>query len=177
MIEIVIKTLEYYMAHLKEPKLSELSVQDVSSFEKAWSVFVTLYKNGEIRGSSWNIKEIEANLAGELIKNTFSVLSWDHRFPPVKMDEVKNLKIRIDLIKERRILKDGEIKSIDPVKNGVIFIKKDYDKAAVILPNISAKLMKWEDFLEVMKQKLWESSIDQRDYIIYAITTETLTNF
>lgn len=177
MIEVVVKTLEYYLAHLKEPKLSELSIQDVSSFEKPGSVFVTLYKNWEIRGSSGNIKEIEANLAGELIKNTFAVLSWDHRFPPVKMDEVKNLKIRIDLIKERRILKDGEINSIDPVKNGVIFIKKDYEKAAVILPNISAKLMKGSDFLEVMKQKLSETTLDPKDYIIYAITTETITNF
>jgi len=138
---------------------------------------VTLYKNGEVRGAGGNVKEIEKNIVEETIKNTIEALVLDKRFSPVTMDEVKDIKIRIDLIKERHILEEGKILALDPVKSGIICIKKDYDKLAVILPNISPRLLTGSDFIPVLKEKMQEKDFAEKDYIIYEITTQSMTNF
>jgi len=177
MIDIVSQTIKYYFQYFKEPSVEDLSITDKSTLEHNGCVFITLYKNGEVRWSAGNMKEIEKNIVWELIKNTLHALTKDSRFEPVKMDEVKDLKIRIDLIRERHILKEGEIHSIDPVKSGIICIKRDYEKLAVILPNINPRLLTWEDFFPYLEAKLDEKEIKESDYILYSFTTTMVSNF
>jgi AMMECR1 domain-containing protein len=138
---------------------------------------VTLYKNGEIRWSAGNIKEIKDTLAEELVENTIGALSKDERFSQVKLDEVPKLKIRVDLITGRKILQEWEIKSIDPTKNGIIAIQKNYNNMAVILPNINPLLLTGEDFLWVLKEKLHVKKIEEKELILYSIETQNINNF
>ncbi|MBT3853720.1 AMMECR1 domain-containing protein [bacterium] len=63
------------------------------------------------------MKEIKANLVEELIENTITAISKDTRFEAVKNDEIKDLKIRIDLIENRNVLQDKAIMQIDPTKS------------------------------------------------------------
>jgi MEMO1 family protein len=177
MLEIVIQTIQYYFKYLREPSANEIEVSNKNLLSIPWCVFITLYKNGEIRWAWWNVKEIEKNIVEETIKNTVEALTLDKRFSPIKMDEVKDIKIRIDLIKDRHILEEGKMIGLDPVKSGVICIKKDYDKLAVILPNISPRLLTGSDFIPVLKEKLQEKEFAEKDYIIYEITTQSMTNF
>jgi AMMECR1 domain-containing protein len=138
---------------------------------------VTLYKKWEIRWSSWNIKEIKNNIAEEIIENTITALSKDPRFKPVKLEEVKDLKIRIDFIKKRTILQDKEIFQIDPIKEWVLAIKKDYSSMAAILPNINPSLLIWEDLIPILEAKFNSKWFKEEDYILYKIETETFNNF
>jgi AMMECR1 domain-containing protein len=176
MIDIVIQTIDFYFKHLREPLLSELQIPDEKLLAEKGCVFVTLYKNGEIRWSAWNIKEIEENIVKELIKSTIEALTKDSRFSPVKIDEYKTLRIRVDKITEKKVLEEGHIESIDPLKHGVVTIKKDYSKLAVILPNISAKLITGKNLITLLESKLSEV-FHEIDYIIYEITTKTEENF
>jgi len=59
----------------------------------------------------------------------------------------------------------------------VIAIKRDYDKLAVILPNISPKILTGSDFIEILKNKLQEKKFDEKDYIIYSISTISESNY
>ncbi len=170
MLELVQQTLEFYLKYLKEPQLTDLKITDQSLLSTRGSCFVTLYKNGEIRWSAGNVKEVEANLAWEIIKNTIAAATSDSRFEKLKLDEAKDIKIRIDIISERKVLAEGKVAEIDPVKSWIIAIKKEYDKLAVILPNISAKLLTWSDFPAFLEAKLWEP-FDEKNYIVYEITT------
>ncbi len=170
MIELVKQTLEFYLKYLKEPQLNELQITEQTLLSTRWSCFVTLYKNGEIRGSAGNVKEVEATMAQEIIRNVISAATQDSRFEKLKLDEVKDIKIRIDVITERKILQEWKIALLDPVKSWVIAIKKEYDKLAVILPNISAKLLTGSDFPAFLEAKLWEA-FDEKNYIVYEITT------
>ena len=177
MLNIVQQTIVFYTKYLKTPNILDLKIDDKSLLEKKWSVFVTIYKNWEIRWSAWNIKEIKSNLVEELIENTVKSISNDSRFSPIKPDEVDLTKIRIDLITNRKILNEWELIKLDPVKSWVLIIKKDYEKMAAILPNINPNLLTWEDFIPVLKEKLAEKNFDEKDYIIYAISTEMYINF
>jgi len=177
MLNIVRQTMEFYTKYQKAPSISDIKIEDPSLLEWKVSVFVTLYKNWEIRWSAWNIREIANSTAEELIQNTIHAISKDNRFPEVKIDEVKDLKIRIDLIKDRKVIQDDALVKVDPVKNWVLAIKKDYSKLAVILPNIHPSLLTWEDFSPILKEKLWENEFKANEYIIYEIQTEISRDF
>lgn len=174
MLELVAQILDFYLKYLKEPQISDLKITNESLLTTRGACFVTFYKNGEVRGSAGNIKEVEINLATELIKNTIAAIQ-DSRFEKLKLDEAKDLTIRIDTIVERKVLPLGKIAEIDPVKSGIIAIKREYDKLAVILPNISPKLLTWADFPAFLEAKLWEP-FDEKNYIVYEITTTVESN-
>ncbi len=177
MIQVAKQTIDFYLKNFKTPKIEELNIDDKSLLEKKWSIFVTIYKKWEIRWASGNIKEIKENTAEEIIENTVSAISKDSRFKPIKLDEVKDLKIRVDTITNRKILGDKEILQVDPVKLWVLAIKKDYDSMAVILPNITPLLLTWEDLIPVLKAKFNTKEFDEKEYILYQIKTDVVDNF
>ncbi|MDD3645854.1 MAG: AMMECR1 domain-containing protein [Candidatus Gracilibacteria bacterium] len=171
MIEIVKQIIDFYLKNAKEPTLADIKIEDKTLLERQANLFVTMYKNGEVRGSAGNVKELEQNVVLELLKNTLSALTKDSRFDPVKLSEAGELRVRVDEIINRTVLSAGEIKKLDPLKHGVLVIKKDYSKLAVILPNISGRLMNGEDFYGVLDKKLGEK-FKEDDYIVYSIETK-----
>lgn len=177
MLEIVKQIIDFYKKNLKTPKLYDLNIENSPLLNQKISSFITLYYKWEIRWSAWNIKEIKDNWVNELIENTISALTKDSRFKPINLNEIDEIKIRIDKIISREILKDKSIKSIDPTISWVIVIKKDYSKIACILPNINPKLLTWEDYIPILKEKLEEKDFKEEDYIIYEIKTEIETSY
>lgn len=176
MLELVKQTVDFYFKHLKAPVIADMQPIDPKVFEEKGSCFVTIYKNGEIRGSAGNVKEIEPSIWEEVIKNTIEAISKDSRFAPLTLAEVKDIRVRLDVIEDRHILDEGKLFSIDPMKYGAIAIKKNYSKLAVVLPNISPKLLTWADLLAALEAKLWEKLMEA-DYILYQIQTKTDRNY
>lgn len=177
MKDIVIQTLDFYFKKMQEPTLENLQIQEEKLKSEKWCCFVTLYINGEVRGSAGNVKEIHPSLAQELISNTIQALKWDKRFSPLTLEESEKIQFRIDHITGREIISLKDFSSIDPFKNGIIAIKRDYEKLAVVLPNISPKLMTGDDFNDVVLAKLSEKKLDDKHYIFYKINTEVETNY
>jgi len=177
MLPIVKQTINFYLKNFKTPKTEELEIRNEALLDETWLVFVTVYKNWEIRWSWWNIKEIKKNLAEELIENTITAIYWDNRFEPVKYGEIDDLRIRIDLIKNKTVLQDKELFEIDPTKYWVLAIKKDYSSMAMILPNINPILLTWEDLIPVLKWKFNTKIFEEKDYILYKVETEITDNF
>ena len=111
MLDIAKQTIDFYMKNLQTPKIYDLKVENNPLINQKISVFITLYYKWEIRGSAWNIKEIKDNWVSEIIENTIHALSKDDRFQPVSLNEAPDLKIRIDKISSREILKEKSIKT------------------------------------------------------------------
>lgn len=176
MIEIAKQTIDFYLKNNKVPTIHDIEITDASNLDKKGSIFVTLYKNWEIRGSAGNIKEIKKSIVSEIIENTVHAISLDTRFSPLNLNEASDVKIRIDEITNRKVLKDKEISGLDPVKSWVIAIKKDYEKMVVILPNINPTLLSGDDFGPILKTKLWEKKFNEKDYILYGIETRVESN-
>jgi len=64
------------------------------------------------------MKEIEDSAAQEIITNTIGAISKDPRFSPITIDQVSDLKIRIDEITSREVLTDEkQLAKMDPVKH------------------------------------------------------------
>lgn len=176
MKELVGQILDIYFKKMRQPTLEELTVPE-ELLGKKGCIFITLYLNGEVRGSAGNIKEIWENIVSELIENTLSALTNDKRFAPLTLEEAEKITYRIDTISDRKIISFSDISGLDPVKDGIISIKRNYNNLAVILPNMSAKLLTGDDFVPVLKNKLDDTDISDKNHIFYQISTTVETNY
>ena len=179
MLETVKQILKFYVENQKIPSLWDLNLSDdiKALQDKKWSVFVTLYKSWEICGSMWNIMPIEANFIDELIKSTVEAII-DKRYTEITILDVENIKIRIDLIKNKKLLDSNQVKisTIKPLKTWIIAIKNNYEKLAVVLPNISISIKDWVDLYKVLNYKL-DEEFKETNYILYEFETTTFTDF
>ncbi len=171
--EFVQQIIDLYFLKMRTPDISELfEYKNTPPLNERWACFVTLYYKWEVRGSAGNIKEIRPTLAEEILANTIAAISKDTRFRPLTLEEKEWLSFRVDIIKNRSMIGLEEVKKLDPVKAWVIAIKRDYEKLAAILPNISPKLLVGSDFIISLEKKLSETKLSDKNYIFYKIETE-----
>lgn len=81
-------------------------------------VFVTLKKDGELRGCIGTIEPVRENIAREIWHNAVSACSKDPRFKPVQKDELKDIVYSVDVLTEAKPVKDKAL--LDPKIHGII---------------------------------------------------------
>ncbi len=80
--------------------------------------FVSLHKNGALRGCIGTIEPTQPTLAQEVIANAISAASRDPRFAPVTPDELEDLEISVDVLEPAEPI--GAMDELDPKQYGVI---------------------------------------------------------
>ncbi|MBQ3867541.1 MAG: AmmeMemoRadiSam system protein A, partial [Clostridia bacterium] len=60
--------------------------------------FVSLHRNGQLRGCIGTILATRKNVAEEIIRNAVSACSCDDRFTPVRAEELAGLEISVDVL-------------------------------------------------------------------------------
>ncbi|WP_018249321.1 AmmeMemoRadiSam system protein A [Orenia marismortui] len=95
-------------------------------------VFVSIYKNGNLRGCIGTTNPTQANISREIIKNSLSAAFEDPRFEPVNLNEIDELTYSVDILGEAEIIEN--IESLNPNKYGVIVRKGE--RAGLLLPNL-----------------------------------------
>ena len=100
--------------------------------EQRAGVFVSIHKHGELRGCIGTIEPVQDDLLEEIIQNSISSCSYDPRFLPVEPDELEELDIKVDVLKEPEPIQSlGEL---DVKRYGVIVEKGT--KRGLLLPNL-----------------------------------------
>ncbi|GHS87593.1 hypothetical protein AGMMS49957_07730 [Synergistales bacterium] len=95
-------------------------------------VFVSIKKNGNLRGCIGTIAPMCKNIAAEIIQNGVSACSKDPRFEPITRDELDDLTYSVDVLKESEPINDKS--QLDVKKYGVI-VTSGY-KRGLLLPNL-----------------------------------------
>jgi AmmeMemoRadiSam system protein A len=95
------------------------------------AVFVSLYKNGELRGCVGSVHPTEATAAHELIRYAVASAVRDPRFDPVRLDEVATLTIKVQLLEPAE---PTDVSGLNPQTHGVIV--RAGDRQALLLPGI-----------------------------------------
>jgi AmmeMemoRadiSam system protein A len=80
--------------------------------------FVTIEKNGELRGCIGTYLPTQVNIAEEIIHNAIAAATEDHRFGPVQEEELPYLSYTVYILSEPELVKD--VKELDPKKYGII---------------------------------------------------------
>ena len=95
-------------------------------------VFVSLHKEGRLRGCIGTIEAVRSCVAEEIIENAISACSRDPRFSPVGKDELEALEISVDVLAPPEKIRSKE--ELDVKRYGVIVSKGR--KRGLLLPNL-----------------------------------------
>lgn len=81
-------------------------------------VFVSIKKDGSLRGCIGTIEPVQENLAEEIISNAISAAVRDPRFLPIEEEELDQLNYSVDVLKPPEEV--HSISELDPKRYGVI---------------------------------------------------------
>ena len=80
--------------------------------------FVTLYKEGLLRGCIGTIEPQQRTLAEEIIQNAVASATQDPRFPAVRREELAEITLSVDVLGETEMIDSTD--ALDPERYGVI---------------------------------------------------------
>ncbi len=80
--------------------------------------FVTIEKNGQLRGCIGTYLPTRENIAEEIISNAIAAATEDYRFGLIQREELPLLSYTVYILNEPELVKD--IKRLDPKKFGII---------------------------------------------------------
>ncbi len=136
LLKIARYTISYYFSHGKIPEIKPKN----KKLYKKYGVFVTLKKYGLLRGCIGILRPIyPLYLAVE--KAAISSAFSDPRFPPLKKDELKKVKIEISVLSD--FYKISSIKEIKVGRDGLLIINPH--GSGLLLPQV-AKEYGWNKF-------------------------------
>lgn len=95
-------------------------------------VFVSLKKDGRLRGCIGTIQAVQPSVADEIIQNAVSACSRDPRFPPVGQEELEELSVSVDVLGDTERISSP--KELDVKRYGVI-VTNGY-RRGLLLPNL-----------------------------------------
>jgi len=116
--------------------------------EKQAGVFVSLKKNGTLRGCIGTIGPMRANLAKEIMSNAISAGTQDPRFLAVQPEELVDLEYSVDVLGPLETISSPQ--ELDVNRYGVIVAKGS--RSGLLLPNLEG-IDTIEQQIDIAKQK------------------------
>ena len=110
--------------------------------------FVSIHKNGRLRGCIGTIEATRDSLAEEIINNAISASTQDPRFPAITEDELNMLEINVDVLGEAEYI--CSMDQLEPKRYGVI-VTKGY-RRGLLLPDLDG-VDAAEDQVSIAKKK------------------------
>jgi AmmeMemoRadiSam system protein A len=123
------KSIEYYLKNDSLTPIPQDVNQELTSQRKG--VFVSLKQNGELRGCIGTFLPSTLNIAEEIIKNAVSAAFDDPRFTPLRLNELWDIDISVDVLETPEPTSKSDL---DPKIYGVIVAKGQ--KRGLLLPNL-----------------------------------------
>lgn len=89
------KTIETY---LKEKRVIDPPAELTPEMREKAGVFVSLHRNGDLRGCIGTFRATTGNVAQEIIHNAIESSTRDPRFLPMTPEELEGLEISVDVL-------------------------------------------------------------------------------
>lgn len=111
-------------------------------------VFVSLKKNGQLRGCIGTTEPVRENIAAEIWHNAISACSQDPRFRPVQPNELDDIVYSVDVLTPAKPVTEGVF--LHPKVDGIIV--QNGSRRGVLLPNLDG-VDTTEQQIQIAKQK------------------------
>ena len=129
-IRLARDTVNSWVRDRKKPEIPENLPEEMLS--KRAGVFVSIHKDGQLRGCIGTIQASRRNIAEEIMENAVSASTRDPRFSPVRPDELDVLEISVDVLGETEKIQSKD--ELDVKRYGVI-VSKGF-RRGLLLPNL-----------------------------------------
>jgi len=128
LVELAKEAVEKYVRYREIPRPQNLTQE----MEERAGTFVSIHKQGQLRGCIGTFQPTRNNVAEEIIYNAISSATRDYRFTPVTPQELPDLTYKVDILTKPELIKSKE--ELDPRKYGVLV---EYGgKRGILLPDL-----------------------------------------
>ena len=160
-------------AYVEKREIIEISDDSPKEFLiKKGGVFVTIMKNGDLRGCIGTYLPTQKNIAEEIIQNALAAATEDYRFGPVQKEELSELSYVVYLLSKPELVKD--IKELNPKRYGIIVkTAKPPLKSGLLLPHLEG-VDTVEKQISIACQKA-EIDSSKEKIVIYKFTAKKFT--
>lgn len=124
------ESIEHYLLHARPLPVPENLPNELYS-DRA-GAFVSIHKNGQLRGCIGTIAPVQNSLAEEIIQNAISASTRDPRFPPINSSELPDLEINVDVLTRPEDISSKD--ELDPKRYGVIVTRGS--RRGLLLPDL-----------------------------------------
>jgi len=145
-VKLARASLESYILRREKMKIPEDLPEEMTRTRAG--AFVSIHKDGALRGCIGTIGPTTGCVAQEIIDNAISASTRDPRFPAISPDELKYLEINVDVLGEPENIESKE--QLDPKRYGVIV--SSVGKRGLLLPDLEG-IDTVEQQIEIAKQK------------------------
>lgn len=145
-VQLARKTIEKYI--ISGRKLEVPKELPAELREQRAGAFVSIKKDGQLRGCIGTIQAVQPSLAEEIIENAISASVRDPRFSPIEPEELEHLVISVDVLGKPEEISSPE--ELDTEQYGVIVTKGR--KRGLLLPNLEG-IDTVEEQIAIAKQK------------------------
>ena len=129
-VRIAKESLRFYMSH--GSVLPETAEKLTPELQGRAGAFVSLKKQGQLRGCIGTILPTQGSAAKEIIQNAVSAATEDPRFPRVSATELNELEVTVDLLAApERVF---SLEELDPKRYGVIVRRGG--RSGLLLPDL-----------------------------------------
>ena len=154
LVQLARESIESYVCHEEQINTpTELP----SELQQPAGAFVTIRRQGQLRGCIGTIQPTYDSVAEEVIHNAISAATRDPRFPPVRPGELDDLHVEISVLSIPQPLSydgpDDLIAKLRPGVDGVV-IERGWNRAT-FLPQVWEKLPDPHQFLEHLCSKAY----------------------
>ncbi len=146
LVELARKSIETY---IKEKKIIEVPEKTPSPLKENMGAFVTLNKNGELRGCIGYPEPIKP-LVNAVIEVAVSAATTDPRFEPVSLSELDEIQLEVSVLTKPQLLTvQSPVECLEKIEIGRdgLIIEKGFYKG-LLLPQVAVE-WNWdaEEFL------------------------------
>jgi AmmeMemoRadiSam system protein A len=163
--------LETILTFLRGENTGALLLDNVPDelFQIRRGCFVSLHlTGGELRGCIGTIEPVEENLYQEIVRNAIASASRDTRFSPVRMDEMDEIEISVDVLSEPEQVYSPD--ELDPSKYGLIISDGNYSRG-ILLPGLEG-IDSVEQQISIVKRKAGLEKYDDDLLNYYRFTSK-----
>lgn len=145
-VQLARRTIEEYVRTGKKIPIPEGLPQEMQDGRAG--VFVSVKKEGRLRGCIGTIQAVRKSIAEEIIENAVSAAVHDPRFSPIEPEELDKLSISVDVLGDTEKIDSPD--KLDVKRYGVV-VTKGY-KRGLLLPNLEG-VDTVEEQIAIAKQK------------------------
>ncbi|TFG45267.1 MAG: AmmeMemoRadiSam system protein B [Dehalococcoidia bacterium] len=128
LVRLAKETVETYV---KEHRTIQSPDELASEMKTQAGVFVSIKKEGKLRGCIGTFEPSRDNVAEEIVANAISAATRDPRFLPISQDELEHLSYSVDVLTEPE---PAEFEELDPKQYGVI-VERGW-RRGLLLPDL-----------------------------------------
>ena len=145
-VKLAMASVESWVLHRRKLDIPDGLPEEM--LRRRAGTFVSIHKDGHLRGCIGTIMATRKNIAAEIIENGISACARDPRFSPVTPDELRRLEITVDVLGEIEDISSPE--ELDVKRYGVIV--SSGQKRGLLLPNLEG-VDTVEDQIRIAREK------------------------